>query len=124
MAETNRGAQPASLRDVINYDPDVYYTPAELAYIRQTFKDNKALFKILRKALIPTISDPDLPLEQWSEDFMSKNRNWDQVPEAERGTLIVARQEALKFIVGALIALKVLAHSEEQKERSPKDSTK
>lgn len=114
----------ASLRDVINYEPETYYTPAEIAFIRSTFKGNKALFQVLRKALIPTISDPDLPLEQWSEDFLSKNRNWDSIPESERNTLVVARMEALKFIVGGLIALKVLANSEETTERDPRDSTK
>lgn len=117
-------AEKASLKDVLNYQPDMYYSPAELAYIRNTFKDNKAIFTVLRKALIPTISDPELPLEQFGEDFFLKSRNWDQIPAVERDTLIIARQEALKFIVGGLIALRILANQEEPKERDPRDSTK
>jgi hypothetical protein len=115
--------QKVSLKDVLNYEPEMYYTPAELAFIRQTFKGNKALFKVLRKALIPTISDPEMPLEKMGDDFFLSARNWDQIPEGERGTLVVARQEALKFIVGGLVALQILAN-DAPKEASPKDSAK
>lgn len=119
--------QRARLEDVLNYQPESYFSPTELSLIRNTF-DAKVI-KVLRKALIPTIHDPELPLEQVGDDLFMAGRNYDQIPEGELKSIVVARQDALKFIAGALIKLQVIANTkepsaEEIKRTAQKNSTK
>jgi hypothetical protein len=123
------GQQKASLKDVLNYDVETYFTPDEISFIKSTFKDNKKIIAVLRKALIPTFSDPDLPLEEVGKDMWMAGINMAQVPQDELKILVLARQEAIKFIVGALIQLKMLANTKEESPmeaalRRSKDSTK
>lgn len=122
-------SQSAKLEDMLSYTPEEYYTEEDLALIRSTFKDNPRLLNVLRKTLLPTITDPNLPLEEFQKDAMIAGKNWGQVPESERGAMVVARQEAISFVVGGLIQLKTIANTKEESEqekklRKEKDSTK
>ncbi len=118
----------AQLRDVINYEPQQYLDEQEINLIRSTFGDNPKLIAILRKLLVPTFSDPSLPIEEISSDVWL-NRDWAQVPADEAKILQVARQDAIKFIFGMLIKLQVIANSKVESEmeaalRRSKDSVK
>jgi hypothetical protein len=117
-------SEKASLQDVINYRPDQYYTDDEISLIRSTFKDNPRLIQVLRKALLPTFADPAMPIEELGNDVWLVSRSWDQIPQDEVKALIVARQEAIKFIAGALIALQVTANQREMTpmEKAAKDA--
>lgn len=120
--------QKATLRDVINYEQDSYINEADIALIQSTFKDNPRLFRVLRKVMLPSIGDTDLPIEEIGKDaWMSTN--WDQIPVDQIKPLIVARQEAIKFIAGGIIQLKIIANSgassiQELREKRTKDSAK
>lgn len=119
----------ATLKDVINYAPENYLSDDELALIRSTFNGNEKLFKVLRKVFIPTMADPELPIENLGNDVWFAGRVWSQIPAEEAKILAVARQETLEYIIGGLIKLKVIANqkeeSEEEKEaRRKKDSSK
>lgn len=103
--------QRASLADVISYQPDKYYSDEEVALIRNTFKNNPKLLKVLRKALLPTISDPDMPIEQMSDIFM-QGIDWLQMPAEHAKSIMQGRTEAVKFVMGGLIMLKDIANSE------------
>ena len=121
--------QPASLNDMLSYKSESYYTEAEIGLIRRTFQDNPALLRVIRKTFIPTISDPDLPIEEFHKDWMINGKSWTQIPADERASMVLARQEAIEFIIGGLIFLKNLANvkeeTPEQKElRRTKDSNK
>jgi hypothetical protein len=128
MAEAPGGGQRASLRDVINYDPQQYLTDEEMSLIRSTFQNNYKLISIIRKVMIPTIADPSLPIEEVNSDpFL--NRDWSAMPMEEAKALIVARQDAIKFVIGGLIKLQVLAAGQvetpmEMALRRSKDSSK
>lgn len=106
--------KPATLRDVINYEPDTYLTPEDLDIIRSTFKDNKRLLRVLRKIMVPSVGDPELPVEEMGNDAWLAMRDWSQVPADEAKILMVARQEALKFIFGGFIKIKMIANSTEE----------
>lgn len=128
MAEPNKD-QRASLKDVINYQPEKYITDDELALVRATFKDNPKLLKVIRKIMVPTVSDPELPIENMGSDFFLQGREWAQIPAEEAKILMVARQDALQFILGALIKLQVIANEGELSpiqlaEKRKKDSSK
>ena len=72
--------QNARLEDMLNYQMAEYFSPDEVQLIRSTFRSQKVL-KLLRKAFIPTISDPDLPIEQMGNDmWFAGDRKWDQIP--------------------------------------------
>lgn len=123
-----QNGQKASLRDVLNYNIDDYFTEDEHALIKNTFKDPRVI-KVLRKALIPSFSDPELPLEQFSNDVWMAGRDYAQIPDDALKAIVLARQEAIKFIAGGIIQLKVMANDKEESEaekayRRSKDSTK
>jgi hypothetical protein len=85
------------------------------------------LIQIIRKILIPTITDASLPIEEVSSDVLS-NHNWAAMPADEAKILIVARQDAIKFVIGGLIKLQVIANQKiedamESALRRSKDST-
>lgn len=118
-----------TLKDVINYQPDQYMSKEELDIIKNTFKYNPQLINILRKIMIPTIMDPSLPIESMGNDAFNAGRDWAAIPADEAKILAVARQDALQFVIGGLIKLKVLSNLEEdtpeqQAERAAKDSAR
>lgn len=124
MAENRQ----TSLHDVLNYEPDTYLTPDEMELIQSTFRD-KRMMKLLRKVLLPSVGDPELPIEELGSDTWLLGRDWSQIPDENVKALAVARQEAIKFVMGGLIKLKVLANQKkedpmEEALRRSKDSTK
>lgn len=121
-------SEKATLRDVLNYDPEQYLSEDEVALIRSTFKDRR-LIAVLRKVLLPTISDPSLPVEEMGHDVYLTGVEWGQLPNEQVKSIMLARADAIKFILGALIKLKIIANSTEEspfsKEvRRKMDSTK
>ena len=117
-----------SLSDVLNYDTDNYFSPEELSLIYSTFSDPKVM-KILRKAMLPSVGDLELPLEEISKDAWLVGRDYSMIPDAEVKSIVLARQEAIKFIMGGLIQLKVIASTKtetktEKALREQKDSSK
>ncbi len=121
--------KPATLSDIINYEPDTYLTVEDLDIIRSTFKGNKRLMRVLRKIMVPSVGDTELPVEEMGNDAWLAMRDWAQVPADEAKILMVARQEALKFIFGGFIKLKMIANSTEESPmskdvRRKMDSTK
>lgn len=126
MAEPQR---PASLSDLLNYKPEQYLSEGELSLIQSTFRNNPKLIAVLRKIFVPTIADPDLPIEQMGDDTFGAGYQWQQIPADEVKILVVARQDAIKFIMGGLIKLKIIASSSDENPmeaalRRSKDSTK
>lgn len=111
--------QRASLSDMLNYEPDRYITDDEVRLLQSTFRGNKKLINLLRKLLIPTMSDPDLPIEEVGADVYFSKREWAQIPADEAKILMVARQDAIQFIVGGLIKLNIIAND---KVESPLDA--
>lgn len=122
-------SQRASLRDVLNYKPEQYITDDELALIRSTFKDNHKLLAVIRKVMLPTISDPDLPVEELANDVLLAGIDWQSMPSEHVKAILQGRQEAIKFIAGGIIKLKMFANSTEESPysaelRRKKDSAK
>jgi len=121
--------EPASLREVINYTADKYITDEETQLIKATFKYNPQLLNVLRKIMLPTMSDPNLPIEEIGRDAWLVGKQWDTIPAEEAKILAVARQDTIKFVIGGLIALKNIASQEEEtpeekKIRAAKNSSK
>ena len=117
------------LQDMLNYAPEEHLSKEEMSLLRNTFKGNEKLIRVLRKVMIPTSNDPDLPIEEFAKDSYIVDRDWAQIPAEEAKTIMLARQDALKFIFGGLIKLKVLANEpvedeDKTKERRAKDSVK
>ncbi len=119
----------SKLEDVLNYQMQDYISADEMNLIRATFKSPR-MMKLLRKIFLPTMADPDLPIEQLGNDmWFAGDRKWDQIPNEEAKSLIVARQEAIKFIMSSLVRLTVMANSVEETpkdkaQRMAKDSSK
>lgn len=119
----------AQLKDILNYNPDAYLSQEDLSLIKNTFGGNPRLIKVLRKILMPVVEDPDMPIEEFSADLFLTGRDWGSIPNEEVKSLVVAREETMKFVMGGLIKLKVIANQQEDspeeiKERRKKDSTK
>lgn len=119
----------ATLRDVINYTPEQYFSDSEVVLIRNTFKDNPVLMGVLRKIFLPTVSDPSLPIEEFSKDALLIGVDWMSMPAEHVKAIIQGRMEAIKFIMGGLIQLRMLAHGSVEspltaETRRAKDSLK
>ena len=122
-------AQPANLKDVLPYEPEGYLTKDEVALIQNTFKGNERLIKVLRKIFLPTAFDPELPIEEMMGDAWMVDKDFAQMQNEQIKTIVLARQDAVKFVLGGLIKLKVLANTTEMSEveaayKRSKDSTK
>lgn len=118
----------AGLKEMLNYEADSYFSPDEISFIQNTFKDPKAI-KILRKALLPSIFDPELPIEELGGDVWMQGVEFDQMQAVEVKPIVIGRQMAIKFVVGALIKLKVIANATAETDieatyRRSKDSVK
>ena len=117
-----------NLRDVLNYEPDTDLSPEELHLMQKTFNDNRIL-KVLRKIMLPSVGDLELSPEEFSKDVWLVGRDYSMIPDAEIKSIVLARQEAIKFVMGGLVQLKVIANSikETQAEkalREQKNSSK
>ncbi len=115
------------MSDVINYAPEQYLTDAEITVIQATFKNNPFLINVLRKILVPSIYDAQTPIEHFGKDALNAGREWASIPAEEAKILVVARQDALAFIIGGLMHLKTIANqkvetADEASERQLKDS--
>ena len=113
---------------MLNYNADTYLKPDEMNLICNTFNDPKVM-SILRKVLLPSVGDLELPLEEMSQDVWLVGRDYAMIPDSEIKSIVLARQEAIKFIVGGLIRLKIIANTKKETQtekalRIKKDSSK
>lgn len=116
---SNEQFKNTKLSDVLNYEMDTYLSLDEVVFIQNTFKDKRAI-NILRKVFLPSVGDPELPIEEVGNDVWLQGTDYKQIPEAEIKSIVLARQEAIKFIVGSLIKLKMIANqgSENDKQKA------
>ena len=82
----------------------------------------------MRKVFIPMVTDESLPIEDFGKDSFNVGKDWHSIPAAEAKILMVAREDAIKFILGGLIKLKIMAADievspEEAEENRNKDSS-
>jgi hypothetical protein len=122
-------SERATLRDVINYEPDTYLTQDDIKLIQATFRGNNELVAVLRKVLLPSVGDPNLPIEELNKDMWLVGRDYAQIPDDAIKSIVLARQDAIQFVLGGLIQLKVIANSKtedpmETAFKRAKDSTK
>ena len=118
----------STLKDIVNYDVEEHITESEKELIQRTFRGNPTLINLLRKIFIPMVSDESLPIEDFAKDSFLVGKQWDQIPAAEAKILMVAREDAIKFILGGLIKIKIMAADieispEEKAENKKKDSS-
>lgn len=121
--------QKARLEDILNYDVETYLRPEEMTLIKNTFRDNPLLLRVLRKVLLPSIGDLDLPPEEIGKDLWLTGVNWEQVTEQEAKPIALGKQLAIKYVMGALINLKMIANDktetpQQKAMRETKDSSK
>lgn len=120
-------SKPAELQDIITYTPETYFSDEEVALIRQSFNGptGSKLLKVIRKALLPTISDPDLPVEELGKDMFMALVDFTKLQDSEVKPVAMGLQLTAKIIVGSLIHLKTLANvQEETKEEAARRNSK
>ena len=123
--------QPASLEDVISYTPETYFSEDEITLIRNAFNGAQGarLLKVIRKALLPTVYDPDLPIEEFGKDAFMSLIDFKSLEVAEVKPIAMGLQYMTKAIIGSLINLKDIANvkeptKEEIADRRRKDLAK
>lgn len=119
----------ASLKDILPYEPDSYLDKGEIEWITSTFRGNNKAITILRKLFLPSAFDPELPIEEISGDVWMANFDFTQMQSDQVKPLVLGRQDAIKFVIGGLIKLKVIANQTEESPmekayRQSKDSNK
>jgi hypothetical protein len=123
----NQG-QRATLKDIIPYQAQTHLTNNEIELIKATFRGNDELLTVLRKLFLPSVGDSSLPLEEIGKDAWL-NIDFSMLQDSEIKPVVLARQDAIKFIGGGLLQLKIIANQKEESEqeaaaRRAKDSTK
>lgn len=105
--------EQASLKDIVGYTPDSYFSEEEVSLIQQVFGGvtGKKMLKIVRKVLIPTLLDPELPVEEVAGDPWMALTKFDQMPVEQVKAVVMGRQEAMKYALGALVKLTQIANS-------------
>lgn len=123
--------EKAQLDEVISYTPETYFKEDEIELIRAHFNgpSGAKLLKVVRKAMLPTISDPDLPVEEMGKDMFMSAVDFRQMQVEEAKAVAMGLQLSAKIIAGALIQLKSLANIKPEDDKSlearrEKDSTK
>lgn len=106
--------KPAQLSDILNYQADTYFSTDELTVIKNTFGNNPVLIKLLRKIFLPSVGDLELPPEEVGNDVWLIGRDYASIPDNEIKSIVLARQEAIKFIIGGIIKLKMLANQKNE----------
>ena len=106
--------QKATLKDLITYKPEQYMTDEELSLIKSVFKDNVKLLRALRKVFLPTVSDPNLPIEEFGKDLWFAGVDFSQLSKEEVQQRVIAKSEAIKFVMGGFIYLKQMANITEE----------
>ncbi len=104
----------ATLKDILNYDTETYLSQSEVDLIKRTFKNNPELIKVLRKILLPTAFDPELPIEEMQSDAWMVDKDFALMPAEDIKPIVLARQDMIKFILGGLIKLKMIANIKEE----------
>lgn len=113
----------------MNYKAPERISEEEKSLIRNTFKDNEQLLHILKKILLPSYTDDSTPFEMSGADAFNMGRDWASMPTEEVKALVVARQDTINWLAGALTWLKITANEkveseQEEAARKSKDSSK
>lgn len=103
-----------TIDDVMGETFQTYLTEEDARLIRDTFKGNSRLLRVLQKVFIPTIQDPEMPPEQMAEDFWMSGIDWEMMSAEEVKAIAAGRSKALKTILGGIIRIKVLANAKEE----------
>lgn len=98
--------KPASLADVLNYEPEKYLSDEDMAIIK-TFTPKH--LTVIRKMMLPTVVDAELPMEEMGQDCYLTGIDWMSMPAEHAKAIMQGRTEAIKFILGGLIKLRILA---------------
>lgn len=107
--------QQAKLADIISYTPETYFSDEEVTLLRNAFNGptGARLLKVVRKALLPTIADADLPIEEFGKDVFMSAIDFKMMPVEEVKPTILGLQMAVKIVMGSLIQLKNIANVKE-----------
>jgi hypothetical protein len=84
------------------------FTDEELTLIRNTFKGNDTLLKLMRKVFLPEI-DPDAPIGQIIDLWMTVSIT-EKTPE-EAYAHLIARNTVISHVDQMLMQLKILAET-------------
>lgn len=114
----------------LNYEPPMLFTKEEIKLIKSAFggQDNQ-LLKLVRKIFLPSLLDPETPVEFGAND-MWMDLDFRSIPVEEVKPIVLARQDTIKWITGSLVRTKQLANQpdeetpQERDSRQKKDSVK
>lgn len=106
----------------LNYQPKLLFSKEEVKLLKQTFggTDNQ-LMTLLRKIFLPSLLDPEVPDEYMSNDLLI-DIDFKPIPNEEVKSIVLARQEMIKWVRGSLVRLRQLANQPD--EESPQDKEK
>lgn len=112
----------------MNYTVPDRITQEDKEILRVAF-GNEKVFPILKKIFIPHYSDESTPFEMTGADAFLQGRDWHAMPQDEVKALVVAREDTIKWLGGALTYIKTLVNEKEETPenraaRREKDSTK
>lgn len=94
------------------YELPLRITKEDKQLLRQAFRGNDALMKVMIKMFLPTGFDPDLPVEYISDIW--GDRDFAAIPNDEVKAIVLARQDLIKYVRGTLSQIKLYANTVEE----------
>jgi len=98
----------------LNYVPPLLFSKEDVAQLRATYggQENKNM-DLLRRVLLPSLLDPNVPVEYGAND-MWMDRDFAGIPNEEIKSIVLARQEVIKWVAGSLVRIRQMANQPEE----------
>ena len=112
--------QQVKLEDILAYTPDTYFSDDDLTFLRGRFNgpEGSRLLRLIRKIMLPTVSDPELPIEEIGKDIFMSAIDFKSMPEDQVKPVVMGLQLTVKAVMGGLIQLRNLANVKEETAES------
>lgn len=116
MEQRPDDGKKASIEDIVGYKAETYLTEKEIKIIQSVFNgtQGKDILKIIRKIMMPSSLDPELPIEEMGKDMFMSKVDFVQLSVEESKAISMGLQLTTKIVFGGLIQLKQLAQIQEE----------
>ncbi len=105
-----------TIDEIVGYKADTYISEKEIKTIQSVFggPQGKEILAILRKIMLPTVLDPNLPIEEMGKDMFMQRVDFTTLSVEESKAISMGLQLTIKTVLGGLIQLKQLAMIQEE----------
>ena len=105
----------------LNYSVPLLFSKEDVAQLKALYggQDNKNM-ELLRRIFLPSLFDPTVPVEYGAND-MWMDRDFAQIPNEEVKSIVLARQELIKWVTGTLVRIRQMANQPDEESSADRE---